>query len=224
MGLGIRGAVIAGASAALLACGGGGDGQQPAQGLRFNTDAAFVNALGGASLTDLAAVDPAGGRYTASLTYSALPDGSFAGAPARRSLQTTTVGRAGEPPAVTTLTVFYETEPARILATVTDAGTTTVFAQATRLPAAGTVGQSGPLAQGTVYAGTALTAPTGTETLSWSIEADGATTALACLTSVSGPANWVSTERDCFRIDGAGNISGGTISIERPGVALHFWR
>lgn len=224
MRLEFRIAIITGAIVALFACGGGDDGQASTGAAAFDTDAAFINVLGGASLTGLKAVTPAGVQYTAALAYTTLPEGSFFGSPTRRSLQTTTIGRVGEDPAVAGITIFYNTGPARLLGTVTDTGKTTVFSQATQLPTAGVVGRSGLFAEGTVYASPALLAPIGTETLSWSIEPDTGTTALACLTSVSRSAGSVSTEKDCFRIDGAGNISGGTISVDKPGIALNFSR
>lgn len=217
-------AIVAGAIMALVACGGGDDHPVATQAATYDADAAFSNALAGASLTGLAAADPAGVRYTAELAYTVLPDGEFSGTPARRSLQTSRVGRAGEAPTVATITVFYATAPARLLGTVTDTGKTTVFSQVTPLPSASTVGRSGLFAEGTVYASPALGTPIGTETLSWSIEPDMGTTALACLTSISRAAGSVSTEKDCFRIDGAGNISGGTIYLDKPGVNLFFMR
>ena len=152
--------------------------------------------------------------------------GSFLGTPIRRSLQTATIGLANTPPAVATVTIFYDTRPARLIGTVSGTGKTTIFSHVSRLPGAGTVGQSGVFAEGVVYASLALGPPIGTETLSWSIEPDtGATaTALACLTSVSRAPGSVSTEKDCFRIDGAGNISGGTIFVDKPGIVLNFSR
>ena len=220
----LRITIVAGLIAALQACGGGSDGPPPVA--TFDADAAFTNALGGAALTGLKAVDPAGNRYEASLAYTSLPDGSFLGTPIRRSLQTATIGLANTPPAVATVTIFYDTRPARLIGTVSGTGKTTIFSHVSRLPGAGTVGQSGVFAEGVVYASLALGPPIGTETLSWSIEPDtGATaTALACLTSVSRAPGSVSTEKDCFRIDGAGNISGGTIFVDKPGIVLNFSR
>lgn len=224
MRLTVQIAVAAGAAMALLACGGGGDSHPPTHEATFDADAAFVNALAGATLTGLRAAGPAGVEYTAALAYTALPAGDFAGVAARRSLQTSTVGRVGEGQLVTAITVFYATEPARLLATVTETGKTTVFSPASPLPSASPIGRSGVFAEGTVYASTDLVAPIGTETLSWSIEPDTGATALACLTSVSRSGGSVSTEKDCFRIDGAGNISGGTIYIDKPGLTLFFKR
>ena len=209
-----------GAIATLLACGGGGDSQPATQ--IFDADAAFSKALAGVALRGLRATDPAGGQYTASLTYDPLSDGSFLGVPTRRSLQTTTLGGFGATPFIAKVTVFYEIGPARLFGTIADNGKTTVFSRVGPLPAAAMVGQSGVFAQGAVYASPTLQEPTGTETLSWSIEPDRDTTALACLTSVSRSGGSVSLEKDCFRIDGAGNISGGKIVIDKPGIALDF--
>jgi hypothetical protein len=224
MRLQFRAGIVAGAIMALVACGGGGDSHPPAQPAGFDVDAAFNNALAGATLTGLRAADPAGVQYSATLAYTALPDGDFAGVPARRSLQTSTVGRAGEASMVSAVTVFYATQPSRLLGTVTDTGKTTVFSQSTQLPNASPTGRSGVFSEGVVYASPALLSPIGTETLSWSLEPDAGGTALACLISVSRSAGSVSTEKDCFRIDAAGNISGGTIYIDRPGVTLFFTR
>lgn len=224
MRLVFRTAAIAAVIAGLLACGGGGDSvHSTPQAPTFNADAAFANALGGgATLSGLKATDPAGFRYVASLAYSSLSSGSFSGIPALQSLQTATIGRVGEVPMTDAITVYYDTAPSRLLATVTATGKTTVFLQGQGLPTAGRVGQSGQFAVGTAYATPALGVPVGTEVLTWSIEPDGATTALACLASESRTSVSVSIEKDCFRIDGAGNISGGTVSIDKSGLVLHF--
>lgn len=221
-----RAAMVAGAVVALLACGGGGDSRLEAPAARFNADAAFANALAGTSLSGLTATDTAGVMYQAALAYTPLPDGMFLGTLAHRGLQTTSIGRVGDAPSVAEVTVFYDTDPARLLGTVTAAGKTTVFEQAAPLPSAAAVGASGVFAQGRVYASPALTEPIGTETLSWSIKPDATATAtaFACLTSVSRTTGPVSTERDCFRIDGEGNITGGTIFIDAPGLTLTFSR
>lgn len=224
MRLEFRLAIVTASICALLACGGGGDSTSPAQVTLFNVDAAFTNALGGAALTGLTATDASGGRYTASLAYTALPDGSFSGSPARRSLQTATIGRVGGPSTVSAITVYFATGPARLFATSADDGRTTVFSQIQQLPTSAGVGRSGTFALGTLYDSPALVVPVGTETLLWSVEPDSAVTALACLTSVLRTSEAISTEKDCFRIDGAGNISGGTISVDRPGIALSFSR
>lgn len=216
----IRATIVVGAISTLLACGGGGESQPATP--AFDADAAFSKALAGVALSGLRAADPAGFQYTASLTYAPLSDGSFLGSSTRRSLQTTTIGLVGTVPFISKVTVFYDIGPARLLGTITDTGKTTVFSQASQLPTAAMVGQSGVFAEGAVYASPALQERTGTETLSWSIEPDRGTTALACLTSVSRSAGSVSLEKDCFRIDGAGNISGGKISIDKPGIALDF--
>ena len=220
-----RTAAMAVVTAGLLACGGGdGDGgQSTPKGPTFNADAAFANALGGSAvLSGLKATDPAGVRYVASLAYTSLASGMFSGTPARLSLQTTSIGRAGDVPFTDALTVYYDAAPSRLLATVTTTGKTTVFTQGTGLPTAAVVGQSGQFAAGTTYATPALGTPIGTEVLTWSIEPDGPMTALACLSSETRISISVSIEKDCFRIDGAGNISGGTVSINKSGLVLHF--
>jgi hypothetical protein len=209
----------------LGACGGGGDSSQstPSR-ATFNADAAFTKALeGGVSLDGLRAVDRDGAVYTVSLSYGSLPDGSFLGLPARRSLQTSVLERIGVGAMKTTTIIYYETRPARVLGTLAADGKTTVFLRGGDLPTAATVGQSGPFSLGTAYASAALAEPVvGTETLDWSIEPDAGTTAFACLTSVSRSMGSVATEKDCFRIDADGNISGGRISIDRPGLSLNF--
>lgn len=208
----------------LVACGGGGDSSlSTVPHATFNADAAFTKALGGGvALGGLKAVDRDGTLYTISLAYRSLADGSFLGRPARRSVQTTVLERSGVGAMTTTTTIFFETGPARLLGTLGADGKSTVFLEGGDLPAAATVGQSGPFSQGTAYAGPEMGEPVGTETLAWSIEPDVGITAFACLTSVSRSMGSVATEKDCFRIDADGNISGGKISIDRPGLSLNF--
>lgn len=219
MSLVFRMAAMAAVMASLAACGGGDDGPRT-----FNADAAFANALGGSvKLNGLMATDAAGVRFVASLGYTSLAPGNFLGTPARQAVQATSLGRAGDVPFTDTITVFYDAAPSRLLGTVNAAGKTTVFTPGTGLPTAAVVGQTGLFAAGTAYATPSLGAPIGTEVLTWSIEPDGgATTALACLSSETRSGGTVSIEKDCFRIDGAGNISGGTVSINKLGLVLNF--
>jgi len=96
----------------------------------------------------------------------------------------------------------------------------TVYSTTSTLPIAGTVGSSGTLATGISYSSVLSAASntgatiTGSAPLAWSIEADTATTAFACIAT---PA-----EKDCLKINSAGVISGAKATIQIGTESLTF--
>ena len=208
---------------ALTACGGGGDGGAAAPAtpaVTFNADAALGTALAqGVSISGLSGRDPnLGALFTASLAFAPASDAFFDGALQKRSTQTSSVGATGVPTQTEVTQVFYATAPARFIGSTSSAGFT-VFTSRGALPAAGAVGQSGAFADGVIFASSAKTTRLGTVTVTWSIEADTATTAFACLNSVTtGSAQ--ATEKDCFKIDATGKILGAKIALTASGINL----
>jgi hypothetical protein len=209
------------AAVVLAACGGGGDGggtvTPPA--VTFNADAAFASALtSGFSVSGLTGMN-AGSTvpFTASLVFAPAPDAVFEGALRKSATQTATLAAPGIATQTSTAQLFFSTGPARLVGSTSSDGYI-VYTSRGALPTAGTVGQSGAFADGVIFTSAAKTATSGTENIQWSIEADTATTAFACLNQVVTISAEQVTERDCFKIDSAGTILGAKIILTGPGI------
>lgn len=203
---------------ALVACGGGGSNDSGTSALVFNADAAFALSLtNGVSLTGLVGND-AGRAFTASFAFAPAADTVFAGVLRKRSAQTVSLSTPGITTQTTVAQFFYTTGPAKLIGS-TQTGSYIEYVSRGNLPVAGNVGQSGAFADAAIFTSSTKLTQVGTVAISWSIEADTATTAFACLTSVtSGSAQ--TTEKDCFKINSAGAILGGRISLTAPGINL----
>lgn len=106
-------------------------------------------------------------------------------------------------------------------------GTYTVYDVSTPLylPSQATVGQSGNLNPDTQYQNSTMTTITGTDTNSWALNADTATTAWLCTTDnyidSADPAHSSFTETDCLRIDASGNVLGfKTNAVRADGLKI----
>lgn len=218
----VMAAAVAGA---LAACGGGGGdsggaGTPATPALAFNADAALTTALTkGVSISGLSGRDPSLGiLFTASIAFAPAADALFDGVLHKRSTQTSSVSATGIPAQTAITQIFYATAPARFIGSTSNAGFV-VFTSRGALPTAGAIGQSGAFADGVIFTSSAKSTRTGTVAVTWSIEADTATTAFACLTSVTSGST-PATEKDCFKIDSAGTILGGKIALTASGVNL----
>ena len=219
----IIGVALAGA---LTACGGGGGGSDggpppaPAP-ATFNADSALSSALtNGALISGLTGTDTVSNvKLTASLGYAPGTDTNFDGALQKRSIQTATVSAPGVTPQSAVTNIFYTTGPARFIG-ATSPTTFTTYTAVDQLPTAGSVGQSGTFATGLIFSDAAKAIQLGTVTVAWSIEPDTASTAFACLTSTI--AGTQVAEKDCLRIDPAGTILGGRVTLTGPAVNITF--
>jgi hypothetical protein len=220
------------ALAVLSACGGGGSDALITTSATFNADAAFATLLSAPnSFSNLTARDSAGNSYALSFSFTPAPDFIFNGAALKQSVQNSSLSKNGAAvPGERFSTQYLYSLNATKLLTIIRAGrnagfspiiySPTVYTSISSLPTAGIAGSSGTLATGISYSaqldqtGTTGSAIAGNAPLVWSIEADTATTAFACLSTP--------VEKDCLKINSAGVISGARATIQVGTEALTF--
>lgn len=208
--------------ALLSACGGGGgsDGLPPPS-ETFNMDAALANVLSvGVNFTGLRATVE-GNTFELSVSFYPTTDGPFLSQIHKRSIQTGSASVNGVGPVVTTQTIFYSLNPVQFVGAIDDMGLVTTFATTGNLPTSASVGQSGPFSQAVTYLSATDQTRVGETIVTWSLEPETPTTAWACLVMTAAGGASLS-EKDCYLIDRAGNISAGMAVITVEGQTLVF--
>jgi hypothetical protein len=211
------------AAALLSACGGGGGGgggSPTPVGTTFNVDAAFANTLTqGISFPDLRA-DWNGVLFQLSIASTPISDGVFLSQTYRRAIQTSQAKANGEAGPLVTSTVYFTLAPVTLVGGIDESGFT-IFASQGLLPTAAHVGDSGPYTRADTYVSESDRTLLGQTLMGWSLEANDATTAWACLV-YSGMDN-VQFEKDCYLIDAAGTIFDARATMSFPdGTTLTF--
>jgi len=216
-------------SGVLTACGGGGGGSTPVIApaptptTTFNMDAAVASTFTtGINLQGLSAKDSAGNTYTLTAVNTPVADDKFLGVTQKKVIQGVSVSVNGIPASVGSGSLYYALSPTRILGNVSDIGNVTVNQQLTSLPTAGTVSTSGAYSTGVTYSNSSLAIQLSTNTTLWSLEADSATTAWACMTTTTIQSGSSSTFKNCYRISSAGVISGAKFTLSIAGQTLTF--
>ena len=213
---------VAAAALALTACGGGGgdySGNAPSA-LDFKVDNAMSVYASTAHQFNLTGVQD-GATYVANFTQTPGAPGTFEGKSASTARQTLALRKNGTLVGEITLVNYFATSPYfTSYGSVDQAdGAYSVFNQTANFPVTARVGQSGPLGTGTDYFDFRKLQITDTSTVSWSLEADTASTALLCVnTVIPGPAPI--TGSDCYRIDANGTVSGFVIKVTVDGKVL----
>lgn len=217
-------AVLCTAPLLLTACGGGGSGDAGTPlSQTYNLDAAITQAM--AKPTQLGPLTTTFQNvvFNLTMTFAPAPDMLFEGVTLKSNLQTVTM-TGGNANTSSSSTLYYKTGPYFASGSLDVDGSYTVSVRTGDLPAAATVGASGLLSTDTIYADATKALVVATSVNTWSLESDTATTVLACLNSVvrdvSPPDT--SSQKVCFRINTAGDVSGGRISISGSGVTLDF--
>lgn len=213
---------VAFAVAALVsACGGGGGGGGvPSPEATYNLDAAFANTLTkGINFPNLRS-SWNGLSFQLSIASTPTTDGVFLSQTYRRAIQTSSVVINGQPGPVASSTVYFTLAPATLVGGVDESGLTIFTTQGT-LPTAAVVGSSGPFTRADTYVSETNRTLLGQTLMGWSLEPDSATTAWGCL--VYSGMDGVQFEKDCYRIDAAGNILGAKATMNLPdGTVLAF--
>ena len=214
--------LLAATVAALLsACGGGGgsgDATPPAP-TTFNMEAAIASSLStGVSFSGLQTTVN-GNVLEFAFSYAPTTDGLFFGDSYKRSIFSSSIKLNGVVSGTGASTNYFSLNPVRVIGTTTSDGFTTKNAYDGTMPTNATVGQSGPYYHTNVsFTGDTAVVAQGTTT--WSLEADTASTAWACLMTVDSTSpDW---EKDCYRIDAAGQISGAKIVLFVQGQTVTF--
>ncbi len=215
-------------SVMLVACGGGGDERSTAS---FNADQALTNLL--TKPTAFNGLTATSGSNTFSIDVSFTPsdNAQMNGVSYRRSVQNTVVRVNGVIPPRETFPVQYlfDANPARIRAQIVPSRnqgfapiiyTISLFGNPASLPVSAGVGSGGVIDTAIIYGpklgatSTAGATPSGNVSVAWSLEADTASTAYLCLS--------LPHEKDCLKINPAGDILGMRATITVNGQTLVF--
>lgn len=211
--------MLAGLTALLLAaCGGGGDDGPPIADVEFPVAAGVSTYVLSAHQYDLKGTLD-GVEFTMHYTYTPEVPAVFEGQPASAALQAMTLSAAGMSEQ-TTVRAYFNASPYRPFGStdLTDGGYA-VFSLVADLPARARVGDAGPFGTERDYADASKTQLLGTADVSWSLEADTATTALFCINVAYAAAPDVSGS-ECYRVDAAGQVLGMVIKVQVLGKTL----
>lgn len=208
------------ALALLSACGGGGgDGAATSSSVDFPIAAALSAYEVSAHQFSLAgSLD--GTNFTASLNQTPGPASTFEGKTALTATQTLALSANGVLAGQSTSRSYFAVNPYVSYGSIDqDDGHYTVFNQTAAFPVTAKVGQTGALGTETEYASSAKLQALGSDVVTWSLEADTATTALFCLNFLTSGQPAL-TGSECYRVTAAGQVSGLVLKITSGGKTL----
>ena len=212
--------ISAGCAALLLgACGGGGDAGTAPPTLDFPLASAISTYATAAHQFNLAgALD--GVSFTLSYTQTPGAASSFEGRPASTAVQTVVLRTNGVLTLDTTSTSYFAANPYVVYGSIDRAdGAYSVFTQTANFPASARIGQSGVIGSSIDFSDSQKNVVTDTSTVSWSLEADSATTALFCVNTLfAGPPSFSGSE--CLRVNANGVVSGLVLKVNVNGKTL----
>ena len=211
--------VCVGSAAALLsACGGGSSGPvvstlafpvETAVSVYMQSDHAFPNLTGSLD----------GTNFTMSYTFTPGALAAFEGHAAHTATESAELTVNGVQSRVRS-TSYFALDPYVSYGSLDqDTGEYAVFNQTANLPTTARVGQSGVLGDEINYVDSSKAQVTDTSALSWSLEADTATTALFCI-NVNVDNTSVGDGSQCYLIDANGTVRGFVIRVNRNGSTL----
>ncbi len=188
-------------------------------------EAAFVNYLQGAHHYTLSATDSSGNQYA--IQFTSQPNAAtstFNGkAPAYSTMDTLSLEENGVLIANSISTSYYFLNPYVPLGKTFSIGTPYgLVTSSTPIPATLNVGNTGPVYSLTYYHDSTMTAIDANETVTYSVDANNATTLLMCLnfvlsdvTLVGGADGLVpgAEETDCYSVDASGSATLVSIAI-----------
>lgn len=215
---------LAAAPLLLLAACGGGSSEDAGNTNSYDLDDAITrNVQTGLQVSGLTATNGAGTSFTLSFRYLPQADAVFEGASRRAVRQTLTISGGGSTE-TTGGTLYYSTAPYTDVGSVGDDGSYSITTSTGRLPTAARVGSSGPLSTDISYTSSSKTTILATTVSTWALEADTERTALACQVAVITETGSSSSDtvKLCWRINTAGQVLGGQVTVTIAGVALVF--
>ena len=209
-------------TASLVACGGGGGGTTAVI-PTYSADAATTKLLAAGGTFTATAVSGSD-TYTLSLSTTPDADATFGGTTRKKSTQSLTIKKNGVLAGVSTYDSYYSVNPLVSYGAVFSDGTYGVSTGSYVTPTAAKVGDSGAAGTQVIYTNSTLASILSTQTSTWTMEADTATTAFYCLNSVIKNASNIqtSTGSTCFKIDSGNNAIGLRITITVSGTTLVF--
>ncbi len=216
--------------ALVAACGGGGGGGGDGGAPEGTPSDQTASTLSFPVETVIAAVATSGASYTVSngadvltVSYAAGPqvyDRYIYSSALPTFFQTETLKTSGAVTDTSSTQVFYSSDPFLVWGSVNgDAGENTMqVKQQALLPATAKVGAAGPMYAGKNYLNNSSLFPDD-QSVTWSLEADTATTAWLCIHITNAAALFpelATVESDCFRIDPQGVVSGFKVDMTVP--------
>lgn len=202
----------------LAACGGGGGGGSSTE---YPVEATFASAFTTSSSYTTTARDNSGNVFVLDFAITPGPTKTeplISADPKSTALISVAVSVNNSYP-VTDVTELYFTRTPFSVAGSLNGTTVYRVTQATALPATARIGASGVFATGTITDGSVTT----TQTMTWLLESDpGTANAWLCMVMQVDAPDGRYMEKDCFRIDAAGNVSGFKTDISTPGLTLQF--
>ena len=204
----------------LSACGGGGgDAGTAASTLDFPLASAISTYATTAHQFDLAgALNSA--NFTLSYSQNPGAASSFEGKPASTAVQRVVLRSNGVLALDITSTIYFAANPYVVYGSINPSdGAYSVFTQTANFPATARIGQSGAIGSAIDFVDFRKNVVTSTSTVSWSLEADSATTALFCVnTLIPGPPSFTGSE--CYRVNANGVVSGLVLKVNVSGKTL----
>jgi hypothetical protein len=208
----------------LAACGGGGDGGSTTPvGPSASTSAFALDTAASKFFTEARSFSLNGqvdGRnLNITLAYQPQLDETFEGQASRVNLNTLTIRENNSVILTDTVKRYFSVNPFLLRgATLTgdpDGQNYFVVQTSSVLPASANVGSTGPLAQGRFFTDSSSTTQRGSEVVTYSLEADTASTAFFCLNSTTRDEfnTILVTESQCAKITPEGNILGLKLTI-----------
>lgn len=209
------------ALALLAACGGGGGSAGNTN--AYDLDAAITRALRSGVQVNGLTGSLNGTGFTLSMAYAPQPDAVFEGSTRHAARETVTIAGGGQSETVVT-THYFAAAPYAGHGSIDGDGALTVQTPTGRLPAAARVGDSGLLNTGVEYADSSKQQIVSTSRMTWSLDPDTDSTALACLHSEVTEVGSATplTGAQCFRIDTAGDVLGAVVTVAQGDLRITF--
>lgn len=153
------------------------------------------------------------GATTLTMNYRYTPGAAavFEGVPASTAVESVDLFANGALQEQLLSTSYFALNPYRFLGS-TSMGSHSVFNQVANLPVSAKIGESGTIGSETEYTDATKAQVVGTAAISWSLEADTATTALFCVnirTTSGVPADGA----QCYRVNTGGTVLGLVIKV-----------
>jgi hypothetical protein len=147
---------------------------------------------------------------------------TFDGMAALTSTETITLYENGVSQGTNTGTFYFTISPYTQIGGIFTNGEVEVDANQMALPDLATVGQTGPFDTYITYTDNTKTTVYETATVTWSLETDTVTSALACLNYEGTMSGSPFSESDCYQIDENGNVLSIQITLNEGGGTLVF--
>jgi len=205
----------------ICACGGGSSSTPPPPPPQYPLDSAISTFQQMNHNYNLSATS-GGNTFTLQISFVPGAQSTFDGMAALTSTETITLYENSVSQGTDTVTFYFTISPYTQLGGISTNGEVEVDANQMSLPDLATVGQTGPFDTYTTYTDNTRTTVYETATVTWSLEADTATSALGCLNYTGTMNGSPFSESDCYQIDENGNVLSIQITLNEGGTTLVF--